>query len=78
MDALLHLQPPSAALVTLSGGGKVLRGWATADGALQWEHQLTGNPLSGPVAVLLLEGGTLACITGSTVQVGAGNLRVAG
>ena len=71
VEELLQLPAPAAALVTLSGGGKVLRGWAPADGTLLWERPLTaGGAPAGPSAALLLGSGeTLAVATGNTVQV---------
>ena len=43
LDALLLLEAPAGMVVTLSGGGKTLRGWAAGDGALLWEQTVEGG-----------------------------------
>lgn len=40
IDAMALLEAPAGAVVTLSGGGKTLRSWAAADGALLWEQHI--------------------------------------
>lgn len=43
LDALLLLEAPAGMVVTLSGGGTTLRGWAAGDGALLWEQTVDGG-----------------------------------
>ncbi len=71
IDYLWHLPPPATALLTLSGGGKALRAWSAADGALLWERLLIGGRAAGPAPAraLLLENGVVVTVSAGTVQV---------
>ena len=71
IDNLWHLPPPATALLTLSGGGKALRAWSAADGALLWERLLFGGraPGSAPARALLLDSAVVVTASAGTVQV---------
>jgi len=74
VDYLWHLPPPAtSALLTLSGGGKALRAWSAADGALLWERLLIGGGGGAggraPVRAILLDSGVVVTAVAGTVQV---------
>ena len=74
VDYLWHLTPPAtSALLTLSGGGKALRAWSAADGALLWERLLIGGGGGAggqaPVRAILLDSGVVVTAVAGTVQV---------
>ena len=72
VDYLWHLPAPATSLLTLSGGGKALRAWSAADGALLWERLLIGGRNArehAPVRAVLLDSGVLVTAKAGDVQV---------
>ena len=56
-------------LVTVSGGGRLVRSWETSSGSLRWESPtgLEGEASSYPLATEWRPGGVVATLSGSSV-----------